>query len=71
MISSSDSQNTIELNKFYLILPNLNKKILNNYKKKFKCKKVNKNFIYNSNTNKKFLSINELRKMINNLSIQN
>ena len=71
MISSSDSQNTIELNKFYLILPNLNKKILNNYKKKFKCKKVNKNFIYSSNTNKKFLSINELRKMINNLSIQN
>ena len=71
MISSSDSQNTIELNKFYLILPNLNKKIFNNYKKKFKCKKVNKNFIYSSNTNKKFLSINELRKMINNLSIQN
>ena len=71
MISSSDSQNTSELNKFYLILPNLNKKIFNNYKKKFKCKKVNKNFIYSSNTNKKFLSINELRKMINNLSIQN
>ncbi len=71
MISSSDSQNTIELNKFYLILPNLNNKILNKYKKKFKCKKVNKNFIYSSNTNKKFLSINELRKMINNLSIQN
>jgi len=52
-------------------LPNLNNKILNKYKKKFKCKKVNKNFIYSSNTNKKFLSINELRKMINNLSIQN
>ncbi len=69
MISSSDSQNTIELNKFYLILPNLNKKIFLKYKKKFKCKKVKQNFVYNSNTNKKFLSVSELRKMISNLSL--
>ena len=67
MISSSDSQNTIELDKFYLILPNLNKKIFLKYKKKFKCKKVKQNFVYNSNTNKKFLSVTELRKMISNL----
>jgi UDP-N-acetylglucosamine 4,6-dehydratase (inverting) len=71
MISSSDSYNTIELKNFYLILPTLNKKIFMKYKKKFKCKKVNKNFVYSSNTNKKFLSIKELSDMIKNLSIDN
>ncbi len=69
MISRSDSQNTVELNKFFLILPNLNKKTLLKYKKRFKCKKVSEEFVYNSNTNKKFLSVGELRKMISDLSI--
>ncbi len=69
MISRSDSQNTVELSKFFLILPNLNQKTFLKYKKRFKCKKVREEFVYNSNTNKKFLSISELRKMISDLSI--
>lgn len=65
MISVSDSQNTIELENCYLILPNLNDKIFSKYKKLFKCKKVKSDFVYNSNTNKKFLSKKELEVMIN------
>ena len=64
MISSSDSQNTIELEKCYLILPNLDYKVFLKYKKLFKCKRVKDGFVYNSHTNKKFLSQKELQKMI-------
>ncbi len=67
MISSSDSQNTIELLRYYLILPNLNNEIFKKYKKKFNCKRVKKNFIYSSNINQKFLSVNELKKMVNGI----
>ena len=64
MISTSDSQNTLELRKFYLILPKLNKKIFTKYKNKYGAKKVKKGFTYSSNTNSKFLSIIELRKLV-------
>ena len=66
MISSSDSQNTLELSDFYIILPSINNKILSFYKKKFGAKKVNKNFVYNSNSNQKFLTIKELSQLIVN-----
>ena len=69
MISSSDSQNTVELKKYYLILPSLSSNNYLKYKKKFKCKKVNRNFVYSSNSNKNFLSVYELREMIKNLVI--
>jgi hypothetical protein len=62
MITSSDSENTIDLGKYYAILNNpifMNKK----YKK---VKKVEKNFSYNSGTNSNFLSIEELKKQIQN-----
>ena len=64
MISSSDSQNTLELKNFYIILPSLNKKILSFYSKKFKAKKVKKGFVYNSNSNKNFLTVAKLKKLI-------
>ena len=64
MISSSDSQNTIELKNFYIILPSLNEKILSIYKKKLGAKKVKKNFIYNSNSNDKFLTLKELSQLV-------
>ncbi len=66
MISSSDSQNTLELKDFYIILPILNTKIFSIYKKKFNAKKVKKGFVYNSNTNKNFLTIKELNKLVLN-----
>jgi UDP-N-acetylglucosamine 4,6-dehydratase len=64
MVSSSDSQNTLELKDFYIIMPTLNKKILSIYKKKLGAKKVKKNFIYNSNSNNKFLTIKELNQLV-------
>ena len=64
MISSSDSQNTLELKNFYIILPSLNEKILSIYKKKLGAKKVKKNFIYNSNSNDKFLTLKELTQLV-------
>jgi UDP-N-acetylglucosamine 4,6-dehydratase len=64
MISSSDSQNTLELKNFFIILPSLNEKILRTYKKKFGAKKVNKGFVYNSNSNNKFLTLKELNKLV-------
>ena len=64
MISSSDSQNTLELKDFFIILPNLNEKILLNYRKKLGAKKVKKDFIYNSNSNNKFLTLKELNQLV-------
>ena len=64
MISLSDSQNTIELKNYYLLLPSLTKDILTRYKKKFNARLVKKNFTYSSNKNTKFLSIKELKQLI-------
>ena len=65
MISVHDSLNTIEANDKYLILPSsLSTKQKKKYLKKFSAKPVQKNFKYSSNTNKFFLSINELKKII-------
>ena len=40
-------------------------KVFNHYKKKFKAKKVRTGFEYSSDQNGKFLSINEIQKIIN------
>lgn len=65
MISFEESRNTIELKNYYIILQSNNKKQLAYYKNKFKGKKLNKQFSYNSNENKDFLSIGEIKKLIN------
>ena len=64
MISKSDSNNTYDIGKYYLILPN--EFVLKNRKflRKFKAKKVKFGFSYNSLDNNSFLKINELKKMI-------
>jgi UDP-N-acetylglucosamine 4,6-dehydratase (inverting) len=64
MISSSDSYSSIETKEYYAILPQDNKKILSFYQKKFKAKKVKEGFEYSSNNNGKFLTINEIKKII-------
>ena len=72
MISQHDSINTIEYNKYFVIAPN--SKFINWDKKKYmKHNKGGKNcpnyFSYNSERNKKFLKISELKKLIkSNLS---
>ena len=62
MITKSDSINTIENEKFYIVLPTkINEK---KYLNKFKAKKVKKEFSYNSDENKEKLSVNSLRKLL-------
>ena len=77
MISDHDSLNTIELNDKYIICPNFSddpkifnkKKLMKYYIKKYNAKKVPFEFNYNSETNKKFLSVNNLKRII--LDIKN
>ena len=62
MISASESRSTYDLGKFYSIVPESNQKTLKYYKK---FKKVIDGFSYSSNNNQ-FLSVSELKKLINN-----
>lgn len=63
MITSSDSQDTYDFGNYYaIIVPNF----INNYKKN-RLKKVKPGFSYNSGSNKKFLSVIELKKLIKNI----
>jgi len=65
LISSFESQNTIDIGKFYIVLPSRDlKKIKINYQKKFQLKNLIKNFSYNSLDNKNFLNPKELSKII-------
>ena len=63
MISIYDSVNTIEFDNYYIILQNI--KDSRNYKN---SKFVVENFSYSSNNNKKFLSINNLKKLISSFN---
>ena len=66
MISKSDSYNTIEMKNSYAILGTNSKLIKKYYFKKFKAKKVKEGFEYSSNLNSDFLTINQLKKIIQN-----
>ena len=68
MITESDAINTIEFKDYYIIVSdsefnNVNKQF---YLKKNKGKPCKRDFSYNSKNNKKFLNVNELRKLIKN-----
>ncbi len=58
MISSYDSSNTVDLGQCYAILNVNNSKFYKNYKF------LGADFSYKSNTNKKFLNVTQLRKII-------
>jgi len=67
MISLSDAKNTIEYKNYFVITPK--SKFINWDKVKYmksnkKGENCNENFSYNSKTNKKFLKINQLKKLI-------
>jgi UDP-N-acetylglucosamine 4,6-dehydratase (inverting) len=64
MISSSDSYNTFDIGKYYVILPSKNKWKLKDFLEKFNAKKVPNGFNYNSKENKEFLSVEKLKKLI-------
>ena len=62
LISANESNNTIDIGKYYLIL-NQEKELTKFYKK---YKKVPDNFTYNSFNNKSYFSVNQLRKILIN-----
>ena len=64
LITKDDSTRTVDLGRYYAILPTTKEYSIESYCKKKKCKLVKKNFEYSSNNNTKFLNINELRKLI-------
>ena len=67
MITVGDSQTTYELNNYYIILPDNSSEIYKKFKGHFKVlKKVKENFNYNSKTNKSFLKISDIKKMLKN-----
>jgi len=63
LITSSESNRTYDLGKYYAILGIYEKKLENFYSIK-KYKKVKRNFSYNSGNNSKFLTTKELEKII-------
>jgi len=64
MITTSDSANTVDLGNFYAITSSSLVPNLDTYCKKVNAEKVEKGFCYNSGTNEKFLSVEEIRKLI-------
>lgn len=64
MITTSDSANTVDLGNFYAITSSSLVPNLDTYCKKVDAVKVEKGFCYNSGTNEKFLSVEEIRKLI-------
>lgn len=65
MITSSDSPQTLDIGDYYLILPNLNKNRTEDYVKHFKGSFVEPGFTYNSKTNPDFLSVNDIKDLVN------
>lgn len=66
MISSSDSHTTVELKNYYVILPIGNERLIKKFMNKNKCKKVRNNFEYSSDKNGKFMTFEEIKRLIVN-----
>ena len=64
MISFTESANTIEYNKYFIILPSFREYSIAEYVKKNGGKKVVNRFSYSSNTNKNFLKIPDIKKIV-------
>lgn len=63
MISESDGPNTLDLGKYYAILPN-DSDVKNKYESYTEYKSVPEGFSYNSGSNPEFLSIKELKSLV-------
>ena len=64
MITTNDSYNTIDLGKYYAILPTQNSERINYYRENFDFKRVAEGFSYASGSNSEFLSTDEIRSLI-------
>jgi UDP-N-acetylglucosamine 4,6-dehydratase (inverting) len=65
MITSSDSYFTYDLGKYYVIIPSTPKWKVNDFIEKNNAKKVSEGFSYNSFNNTDWLTVEELRSLIN------
>ena len=64
MITSSDSYNTYDLGKYYVILPTVTNWNMEDYKKAFNAQKVENGFSYTSGENKKWETVESLKELI-------
>ncbi len=63
LISKADSLNTYDLNYCYSIVDTMHTNTIKYYSSK-KFKKIRKEFSYNSSNNEKFLTVNEIKKLV-------
>jgi UDP-N-acetylglucosamine 4,6-dehydratase len=66
MITSSDSYNTYDLGKYYVILPTVPNWNIEEFKSSFNAKKVENEFNYSSGQNTEWETVESLRKLIQN-----
>tara|TARA_R110002072_G_scaffold1989_3_gene16451 strand:- start:14186 stop:15199 length:1014 start_codon:yes stop_codon:yes gene_type:complete len=64
MITPSDSLNTVDCGKYYVILPSTPSWNIPSFLKEFNANYVEKGFGYNSGTNEEWLTVNEIRDQI-------
>jgi UDP-N-acetylglucosamine 4,6-dehydratase (inverting) len=64
MITASDSFNTVDLGRYFAILPTTGKHSPQHYCDHNGCKMVTPGFAYNSGTNPDFLTVEQLRELI-------
>jgi FlaA1/EpsC-like NDP-sugar epimerase len=64
MITASDSYNTWDLGKYYVILPQQTRFDLDQFVKTFSAKKVPEGFNYNSGENDEWETVESLRELI-------
>jgi UDP-N-acetylglucosamine 4,6-dehydratase len=64
MITSSDALNTVDIGPYYAILPPSNSALLARYLNERNARLVDPEFAYNSGTNKNFLTVEDLRQLI-------
>jgi UDP-N-acetylglucosamine 4,6-dehydratase len=68
MVSKFESHRTVEMTNCYIVLPeNVS---IDNYLKEIKGTRVDRNFEYDSATNAKWLSVDELKKQITSLNLK-
>lgn len=68
MVTSSDSLNTVETERYYVIVPNLTdvsfKEAVTNYMSHYRAKPVEPGFRYSSGANDQWLTVEEIRTLI-------
>lgn len=64
MITETDSYNTIDIGKYYAILPSANQIPKEDYIKHYNGKMVEQGFFYNSGTNSEWLTVDQIRELI-------